>query len=233
MSPARARRLKLARERAGFGSASAAAAAHGWNRNTYASNENGHAPFSFQRAKAYAAAFGIDPAWLYDSVEGPAAVSDLVPVVGQVGAWADGRADLPCARVQAHALRIPGSSPSAAALQVTGHFLHGFADDGSLVYFEYGGSEDTALLLGHVVVAAMGGVIALGRLQRGSSLGYFDLVTVAGAAWRDVHPEWTSRLLAVIPTLHAKAMLRSMDTAVAAFNLGAAAQSSGRGDPAP
>ncbi|MFI4965801.1 MAG: helix-turn-helix transcriptional regulator, partial [Caulobacterales bacterium] len=60
-------RLRQARLAKGFETASAAADAFGWNRNTYGSNENGNAPFSYRRAKEYAAAFGVRPEWLYDA----------------------------------------------------------------------------------------------------------------------------------------------------------------------
>jgi aspartate ammonia-lyase len=59
-SDARAQRLKEARRACGYPTAVAAADAFGWSRNTYSSNENGNAPYSFQRAKAYAEAFGRD-----------------------------------------------------------------------------------------------------------------------------------------------------------------------------
>jgi hypothetical protein len=47
-------RLRQARMGQGYDTASAAADAFGWNRNTYASNENGNAPFSYRKAKEYA-----------------------------------------------------------------------------------------------------------------------------------------------------------------------------------
>ena len=49
-------RLREARIAKGFDTAAAAADAFGWNRNTYASNENGNAPFSYRKAKDYASA---------------------------------------------------------------------------------------------------------------------------------------------------------------------------------
>ncbi len=52
----RFQRLRLARTENGFDTAAAAAEAFGWNRNTYSSNENGNAAFSYRRAKEYAAA---------------------------------------------------------------------------------------------------------------------------------------------------------------------------------
>src|SRR5215470_16410798 len=89
----RAARLRQARVDRGFDTAAAAADAFGWNRNTYASNENGNAPFSYRRAKEYAAAFGVGAEWLYDAAA-PAPPSagepGYVPVIGYVGASPEG-----------------------------------------------------------------------------------------------------------------------------------------------
>jgi transcriptional regulator with XRE-family HTH domain len=63
----RSDRLRQARIAAGFESAAAAADRFGWSENTYKSNENGHAPFSFRKAKEYAKAFGVRAEWLYDA----------------------------------------------------------------------------------------------------------------------------------------------------------------------
>jgi SOS-response transcriptional repressor LexA len=63
----RAERLKQARINSGFDRPADAAARFGWNVNTYKSNENGNATFSFARAKDYAKAFGVRAEWLYDA----------------------------------------------------------------------------------------------------------------------------------------------------------------------
>src|SRR5258707_8866898 len=88
----RCERLRQARIARGFETAAAAADAFGWNRNTYSSNENGHAPFSYRRAKEYAAVFGVRPEWLYDAAGPmlPAADTGYVPIIGRVGANPDG-----------------------------------------------------------------------------------------------------------------------------------------------
>src|SRR5262244_3620328 len=89
----RSERLREARVARGFETAAAAADAFGWNRNTYASNENGNAPFSYRRAKDYAAAFAVSAEWLYDAAA-PAPLAGgepgYVPVIGYVGATPEG-----------------------------------------------------------------------------------------------------------------------------------------------
>lgn len=54
-----------------------------WNRNTYKSNENGNAPFSFEQAKTYAKAFGVRAEWLYDGA-GPMVAARQAKPVGDV-----------------------------------------------------------------------------------------------------------------------------------------------------
>lgn len=66
-----AERLRQARIDAGFERAIDASERFGWSKDTYKSNENGNAPFSFKKAKEYAAAYGVRPEWLYDA-SGPA-----------------------------------------------------------------------------------------------------------------------------------------------------------------
>jgi len=85
----RFQRLRHARTEKGFDTASAAADAFGWNRNTYASNENGNAPYSYRKAKLYAEAFGVRPEWLYDAsgpirAGGPGGQGGMVRVKGMV-----------------------------------------------------------------------------------------------------------------------------------------------------
>ena len=63
----RADRLRQARQAAGFESPAEAAERFGWSKNTYKSNENGAAPYSFKKAKEYAAAFKVRAEWLYDA----------------------------------------------------------------------------------------------------------------------------------------------------------------------
>ncbi len=116
-------RLRLARTQSGYDTAAAAAEAFGWNRNTYASNENGNAPFSYRRAKEYAAAFGVRPEWLYDAAGPVRGVSDagLVQVVGRVGANPEGDVLYASGQGGRDLVPIPpGGTDKAVALLVAG-----------------------------------------------------------------------------------------------------------------
>lgn len=66
------RRLREARERAGYKTAADAAEAHGWTYSTYAGHENGSRGLRPEQARAYAEAFGVAPEWLvFGEAEAP------------------------------------------------------------------------------------------------------------------------------------------------------------------
>lgn len=59
-----AKRLREARERAGYESARKAALTHGWGVSTYAAHENGQNGFNAEKAETYAKAFKTRADWL-------------------------------------------------------------------------------------------------------------------------------------------------------------------------
>ena len=147
-------RLRSARLGCGFASAATAAAAHGWNRNTYASNENGHAPFSCGRAAAYAAAFGVEAVWLLAGL-GPRRSPlgpGVGPVLGSVGQGTHGEVR-PWARPRGcggwAALRPAAES---LALLVDGDGVTPLASRGSLIYFAADLRPATEALVGRLAV---------------------------------------------------------------------------------
>lgn len=211
MSDDRPQRLRQARQAKGFETAAAAAEAFGWNRNTYASNENGNAPFSYRKAKEYAAAFGVRPEWLYDASGPmqPAARSGLVPIVGRVGAdptgavlFAAGQGDWDLAPLP------PGGSDKAVALRVVGHSMRGFADDGALIYFEDQKTPPAPDMLGHVVVVeTLEEEVLVKRLLRGSATGLYDLESIAGPTRQDARLRWAAHITAIVPPFQARRVI--------------------------
>ena len=65
------RRLRQARERAGFKSSRSAAIRHHWVPSTYGSHENGQTPVPRSAAKEYAKAFNVTVAWLLNLQSSP------------------------------------------------------------------------------------------------------------------------------------------------------------------
>jgi transcriptional regulator with XRE-family HTH domain len=208
----RAQRLRQARLDRGFETAAAAADAFGWNRNTYASNENGNAPFSYRRAKEYAAAFGVSPDWLYDAAGAtrPADPQGLVPVIGRVGANPEGTVLFAVGHDPAELAPIPpGGTQNARALRVVGHSMRGVADDGGLIYFEDQRTPPTPDMLGHVVVVETDDdEVLVKRLLRGSRPGLYDLESVAGPVRRDARLRWAAHITAIIPPFQARRIIR-------------------------
>jgi hypothetical protein len=210
MTP-RSQRLRHARLEHGHDSAAAAAAAFGWNRNTYASNENGYAPFSWRKAKAYAAAFGVRPEWLYDDTGPmrPTPGQGLVRVIGKVGANPEGVVLFATGQEPDELAPIPpGGSEFAVALHVAGHSMRGLADDGALIYFEDQRTSPTPDMLGQVVVVETDtDEVLVKRLLRGSLPGAFDLESIAGPTRRDARLRWAAHITAIIPPFQARRIL--------------------------
>ena len=209
----RAHRLRQARTEAGYETAAAAAEAFGWNRNTYSSNENGNAPFSYRRAKDYAGAFGVRPEWLYDASGPPrgAAQGGLARVVGRVGANPEGVVLFATGQDANELAPIPpGGTEHAVALRVVGHSMRGVADDGALIYFEDQRTPPTPDMLGHVVVVETDtDEVLVKRLLRGSKPGLYDLESLAGPTRRDARLRWAAHITAIIPPFQARRIIIS------------------------
>ena len=209
-----AQRLRHARMEQGFDTAAAAADAHGWNRNTYASNENGNAPFSYRKAKEYAAAFGVRPEWLYDAAGPmhPASTTGLAPIIGRVGANPDGIVLFATGQEVGDLAPIPpGGTERAVALRVVGHSMHGIADDGALIYFEDQRTPPTPDMLGHVVVVEVDtDEVLVKRLLRGSKPHCFDLESLVGPTRQDARLRWAAHITAIIPPYQARRIIRTV-----------------------
>lgn len=215
----RAQRLRDARISAGFDSARAAAKAFGWNTNSYASNENGNAPFSYGAAKKYAEAFGVTAEWLYDGAGAPepdAATPDpahlLVPVIGRVGADPEGAVLFATGQGTGDLVPLPpGGSEKAVALRIAGHSMRGLADDGGLIYFEDQRTPPTPDMLGQVVVVETDtDEVLVKRLLRGSRRGRYDLESLSGPTRHDCRLRWAAHITAIIPPHHARKILRAI-----------------------
>jgi transcriptional regulator with XRE-family HTH domain len=218
----RAARLKEARQGCGYRTATAAAASFRWNANTYAANENGNAPFSYQKAKAYAAAFDVDIEWLYDGAssrrgpsdrppsESPGAEDRWTPIIGRVGADPEGIVLFATGQSAGDLVPIPpGGSDKAVALQVAGHSMRGLVDDGGLIYFEDQRAPPTPDMLGHVVVVETDtDEVLVKRLLRGSKSGRYDLESVAGPTRHDCKIRWAAHITAIIPPFQARRIIR-------------------------
>ena len=208
----RAQRLRQARLDRGFETAAAAADAFGWSRNTYASNENGNAPFSYRRAKEYAVAFGVSPEWLYDAAGAmqPAAGGGMVPVIGRVGANPECTVLFALGQDPAELAPIPpGGTGQARALRVVGHSMRGVADDGALIYFEDQRTPPSPDMLGQVVIIETDtDEVLVKRLLRGSRPGVYDLESVAGPMRHDARLRWAAHITAIIPPFQARRIIR-------------------------
>ena len=210
-------RLRQARIAAGFKTQAEAVRRFGWNPNTYKSNENGNAPFGFDQGREYARAYKVNPEWLY-AASGPMKADDnLVPIIGRVGADTEGRVIRTLAQVANDMAPAPtGATTKSVALEVDGHSMRGFADDGALVYFENQHTPPTEDMLGEVVVVQIATGehesddedVLVKRLLRGSRDGLYDLESIVGPTLRDVQVRWAAEIIQIIPPKQARRLIR-------------------------
>lgn len=210
-------RLRKARIGAGFKTAS-----EGWARvrkggsdvsqNTYRSNENGNAPYSFSRAREYATVFDVRAEWLYDgagSMKNEGA-QGMCRIIGSVGANPDGTVVLTLADERYDmAPAPPGAGETVVALEVEGHSMRGFADDGSLIYFEDQRTPPSEDMLGHVVILETeDGQVLVKRLLRGDKKGRFDLESIVGPTLENQRLRWAAFPSAIVPPYYARRLIR-------------------------
>jgi transcriptional regulator with XRE-family HTH domain len=207
-------RLREARIAAGYERASDAAARFGWNENTYKSNENGNAPFSFRKAKEYAEAFGVRAEWLYDAAGAVRPDAEpMVRIIGRVGADTEGAVIQTSGQEGFDMVPVPpGGTSAAVALEVVGHSMRAVAEDGSLIYFEDQRNPPAPDMLGYYcIVEIEDGRVLFKRLLRGSAPGLFVLESQVGPPIEDVRLRWAAEPTAIIPPKQARRIIRRAD----------------------
>lgn len=202
-------RLRRARKDAGYSTATEFAEAVGVSRNTYLQHENGTRAFDAQAAATYARRLKQTPEFLlYD--RRPTPRTDLREIVGYAGADPEGT--ILFAHGQGtgdYAPVPPNGSPTAQAIEIRGHSMPFFAEDGTLVWFDDQKTHPDPEMLGHVVVVQLDtDEVLIKRLLRGSRKGLYDLESIAGPTRRDVRPAWVARIINIIPPLEARRIIQ-------------------------
>jgi hypothetical protein len=207
----RAQRLRRARLEAGFARGVEAVDRFGWNRNTYKSNENGAAPFSFDQAKIYAAAFGVGAEWLYDGTgpmhpgviarRAPPAKrkARLAPLVGYVGAgsrthlFSEGQG--PMGRVAAP----DDATEQTVAVEIRGDSLGAFFR-GWLVFYD-DRREPVTPDLHHklCIVGLKDGRILIKKVQPSRTMGLFHLLSHTEEPLMDQEVTWAAAVTSMRP----------------------------------
>lgn len=146
--------------------------------------------------------------WLFSGV-GPEGIT-WVPVIGRVGADPEGRIVYSDAHQSGDvAPPPPGSLSDCVAVQVVGHSMRGYADDGSLIYFETQKSPPTPDMIGYpAVVETVDGLVLLKRLLKGSQPGLYDLESINGPTMSDQALRWAAEITAIIPPKQARRIIR-------------------------
>lgn len=142
---------------------------------------------------------------------------DLREIVGYVGADPEGR--VLWAHGQAtgdFAPPPPFASATARCLEVKGHSMPFFAEDGALIWFDNQRPQPDAEMIGHVVVCQTDtDEVLVKRLRRGSKPGLYDLESIAGPTRQDARLVWVAEITSVIPPLAARKIIQRGEVAAA------------------
>lgn len=103
----------------------------------------------------------------------------------------------------------PNGSPTAQCVEIKGHSMPFFAEDGSLVWFDDQKTKPDKEMIGHVVVVQLDtDEVLIKRLLNGSDRGLYDLESIAGPTRRDVRPVWVARIISIVPALEARRIIQ-------------------------
>lgn len=151
-----------------------------------------------------AEAFGLSAREIFAG--GP---SQLVPIIGRVGADAEGTVVYSTGQEPGDQTPIPpGGTVRSRGLYVRGHSMRGVADDGALIYFEDQRSPPTPDLLGYVcVVETEDGQVLVKRLLKGSEPKLYDLESINGPTLENKRVRWAAEITAIIPPRQARRII--------------------------
>lgn len=155
---------------------------------------------------ALAPVLGTTPSWL---LEGRGTEEATVPIIGRVGADADGTVIYTTGQQSGDRAPVPpGGSVDSVALEVIGHSMRGIADDGALLYFDTQKLPPTPDMLGYpAIVETDDGRVLLKRLLKGSRAGLYDLESVNAPTLEDVRIVWAAEITAIIPPRQARRVI--------------------------
>jgi len=124
-----------------------------------------------------------------------------VRIVGMVGADPEGRVLFATGQESGDLAPVPaGGTDQAVALEVRGHSMPFFAEDGALIYYEERFTKLPTNMVGRVVVVETEtDEVLIKRLLRGSEPGLFDLESLNGPTRRDVRVRWAAYITGIIP----------------------------------
>lgn len=171
-----------------------------WKLNTYKSNENGNAPFSFESAKTYARAFGVRAEWLY-SGDGPmtAPTDSVVPLVGYVGAGAEAHYYGSGDGVLDYVSRPEGANENTVSVEVRGTSL-GPLFERWLIFYDDVRTPVTPDLHGRLCIVGLPDDRVLVKLIRpAAALHHFHLLSNNEEPILDQEVIWAARVRSMTP----------------------------------
>jgi hypothetical protein len=201
---AQGRRLRLAREAAGYRSAREAALESGWPESTYRAHESGTRTIGQDDAERYARRFRAAGAkvtgqailygdWAKEYARQAEVEPATVPLVGYVGAAA--QAFFFSDQGEIDRITAPrDATEDTVAVEIRGDSLGSFYDRW-LVFYDDVRRPVTMDLVGFLcVVGTDDGRILIKKLQRSRTRGLFHLLSQTEAPILDVRVEWAAKV---------------------------------------
>lgn len=173
--------------------------------------ERGLVPLSEEHVPKLARALDVQPSDLFKEPGTSESVEPMIRIVGRVGADVEGRVIYSDGHEGWDMAPVPPGAllDQVVALEVIGHSMRGYADDGSLIYFETQRSPPTPDMIGYpVVVETTAGLVLLKRLLKGSRSGVFDLESINGPTLSDQKLRWAADITAIIPPKQARKVIK-------------------------
>jgi transcriptional regulator with XRE-family HTH domain len=172
--------------------------------------ERGLVPLGGEHHGSLARALGITAADIFRDPNEEVALEPMVPIIGRVGADAEGTVVYITGQASYDTTPIPpGGTSDSVALEVVGSSMRAIAEDGGLIYFENQHNPPTPDMLGYVVIVETeDGRVLVKRLLRGSKPGHYDLESQIGPTITDVRLRWAAEPTAIIPPKQARRIIR-------------------------
>ena len=197
---ARAERLRLAREKAGYPGPNYAANAERFPLETYKAHESGRNGFDVDVGRVYAKRFGVSLSWLMLG-EGDMGGARRVTIIGYIGAGAAisvNAADTEDAGLED--IEVPFSLPGEMiGFRIKGDSMLPRYDDGDVIVAWRHQRLPTDDYIGEeAVVRTDEGNLFLKRVMRGASPGRYNLESWNARTMEDVAIEWIGEVYILV-----------------------------------
>lgn len=194
----KADRLRQARIDAGYSSASEAARAFGFKIPTLTSHENDTRDFDDKTARQYARAFRVSVEWLVFG-RGDRSPPQQARLVGYVGAGSEAHYYGDGHNLNEFVPMPPGGTDTTVAVEIRGESLGPLFNRWLVYYDDVHTPPHDGLLRKLCVVGLDDGRVLVKQLLKGSSPGFWHLVSQTEGVIENARISWAAEVKAIVP----------------------------------